>query len=61
MDSATIHRQRMLSRCTVVATHSGETSMREWDADYSMWLFPGDCIVKDESGRTWKIHAQEMS
>ena len=34
----------------VLASHSGDSSVREWNSEHSVWLNPGDCIVRAKDG-----------
>lgn len=42
----------------VIAKHSGESSNREWNADHSQWLAPGDFLLRDKQGRIWHVHVR---
>ena len=44
----------------VLASHSGKSSEREWNADHSVWLQPGDCIMRDKSGGLWLAHFRRL-
>ena len=44
----------------IVATHSGDSSAREWCTEYSTWLHPDEFILKGDNGRVFKIHVSEL-
>ena len=45
-DGATQQRDAQAAELTVLATHSGETSRREWPGAYGSWLYPGEAIYE---------------
>lgn len=44
----------------IVAAHSGTSSAREWNSDHSIWLHPGQSIVKDQRGEHWVVSCRRL-
>lgn len=44
----------------IVHAHSGKSSEREWSKEHSMWLRPGDFILRDRRGQCYFVHVRPI-